>query len=106
MKRYEAWVARETQGESSICARERRRGRQFTRWQRDGKSPTARKYARERPVDGKLGKFAKPYAKLLEFDFSSFAKKPRIASGFGKLLEMLCDTPCSLTVMDPSEIKC
>jgi hypothetical protein len=84
MKRYEACV-----GESSICTRERRRGRQFTRWQRDGKSPTARKYARQRPVDGKLGKFGKPYAKPLEFVFSSFAKKPRIASGFGKLLEML-----------------
>jgi hypothetical protein len=77
------------QGESSICTRERRRGWQFTRWQRDGKSPTARKYARERPVDGKLGKFAKPYAKPLEFVFSSFAKKTRIVSGFDKLLEML-----------------
>ena len=64
---------------------------------RDGKSPTARKYAREPPVDGKLGKFAKPYAKLLEFDFSSFAKKKtRIASDFGKLLEMLNCINCPL----------
>jgi len=49
---------------------------------RDGKSPTTRKYARERPVDGKLEKFAKPYAQPLEFDFSSFAKKTKDSKWF------------------------
>ena len=50
----------------------------------------ARKYARAVLLDAKLPKDAKSFAKLLEGQFSSFAKKKRrIASGFGKLLEML-----------------
>jgi hypothetical protein len=36
-----------------------------------------------------LAKFGKCFAKLLEHQFSSFAKKTRIASAIGKLLEML-----------------
>ena len=85
MKQYEAWWRSKCRVKVP-SARVRGGGAGDSR---DGKSPATRKYARERPVDGKLEKFAKPYAKLLEFDFSSFAKKPRIASGFGKLLEML-----------------
>jgi len=48
----------------------------------------ARKYARAVLLDAKLPKDAKSFAKLLEGQFSSFAKK-RTANGFGKLLEML-----------------
>ena len=46
------------------------------------------KYARAVLLDAKLPKDAKSFAKLLEGQFSSFAKK-RTANGFGKLLEML-----------------
>jgi hypothetical protein len=56
---------------------------------RDGKSLAARKYARTDLLDGNLAKFGKCFAKLLEHQFSSFAKKTRIASVIGKLLEML-----------------
>ena len=56
------------------------------KYSRDGKSPTALKYARERLVDGKLGKFTKPYAKLLEFDFSSFVKKTKDSKWFWQTL--------------------
>jgi hypothetical protein len=56
---------------------------------RDGKSLAARKYARRDRLDGNLAKFGKCFAKLLEHQFSSFAKKTRIASAIGKLLEML-----------------
>jgi hypothetical protein len=42
---------------------------------RDGKSLAARKYARRDLLDGNLAKFGKCFAKLLEHQFSSFAKK-------------------------------
>ena len=84
-EQHEAGWARERHGETSFFARERRRGR----WQRDGNTAKVRKYARVRPQDAKLEKYANPYAKLLELHFSSFAKKPRMASAFAKLLEIL-----------------
>jgi hypothetical protein len=56
---------------------------------RDGNSPEARKFARDILLDGKPTNFGKCFSKLLDHHFFWFAKKIRISSTIGNLLEML-----------------
>jgi hypothetical protein len=56
---------------------------------RDGNSPEACKFARDVPSDGKPTNFGKCFSKRLDHHFFWFAKKIRIASTIGNLLEML-----------------
>jgi hypothetical protein len=55
----------------------------------DAQWQPARKYARALSVFANLAKFGKGFAKLLEHQFFSFAKKTKIVSANAKLLEML-----------------
>jgi hypothetical protein len=50
----------------------------------------ARKDARAEGRNSKLLKMSTSFGKLLESEFSCFAKFSRMPSSFGKLLEMLC----------------